>query len=38
MVHGRCGDPDAGVQEKTISAVLDAAETPPSTAPVVESA
>ena len=29
-VRGRCGDPDAGVQEKTISAILDAAETPPA--------
>ena len=28
-VRGRCGDPDAGTQEKSISAVLDAAETPP---------
>ena len=28
-VRGRCGDPEACVQEKDISAVLDAAETPP---------
>ena len=28
-VRGRCGDPDAGVQEKTITAILDAGDTPP---------
>jgi hypothetical protein len=29
-VTGRCGDPEAGVQEKEIPAVLDAAATPPA--------
>ena len=33
-VRGRCGDPEAGVQEKSITATLDAGETPP-TPPVV---
>ena len=32
-VRGRCGDPEAGVQEKEITAVLDAAATPPTPVP-----
>ena len=33
-VRGRCGDPDASPQEKSITAVLDAGETPPGPTPV----
>ena len=32
-VRGRCGDPEAGVQEKEIAAILEAAETPPAPTP-----
>ena len=33
-VRGRCGDPEAGVQEKSITATVDAGETPPGPTPV----